>query len=183
MPAMTEPSAFTVPPTIAREPAAPTADVPAGAPVRKILVVVDGSPEVRIATLYACRRAASTEARVSLLAVVEPVGFQPSAAVQARMLDEAFAEAQARVYAMAEIVVQATGRLAEFVVREGNAFDEITRLVDEEPEIRLLVLAAASGSDGPGPLVSRMVSVGGGFVRPVTIVPPDLTDEEIDLLA
>ncbi len=177
---MTEPSPFKVPPVIARDEDKPP-DL-SSTDVRKLLVIVDGAPEARVAALYACRRALATGARVTLMAVVEPIDFQHWAAVADRMQEEAYAVARAQVYEMASIVVQVTGQLAEFVICKGGAFDQIVALVREEPEIRMLVLAASAESDGPGPLVSRLVGAGGSFPRPVTIVPANLTDEEIEAL-
>jgi hypothetical protein len=43
-----------------------------------------------------------------------------------------------------------------------------------------LVLGAATGTDGPGPLVSHLIQKMAGRLRiPVTVVPGSLTDVEI----
>ncbi len=172
---MSQDSAFTVPKTIAR-------DAPRKV-VRKILVVVDTSAEMRVAVLYACHRAAATHARVSLLSVVPPLDFRGFASVEERMLDEAFDEARALLYDMARHVMTITGRHAEIVVRGGSTFEEMQRLLAEEPEIRMVVLAAAQGKDGPGPLISRIASGGNALSRPVTIVPGHLSEADIETLA
>jgi len=66
-------------------------------------------------------------------------------------------------------------------VREGRRRDELLALIKEEPTISLLVLAAATGREGPGPLVSYLVSqLGGQLDIPVTLVPGLLTEEQID---
>ena len=53
-----------------------------------------------------------------------------------------------------------------------------------DEDISLLVLAAGTGRDGPGPLVSALAGKGAGtFPIPVAIVPGHLADEEIDALA
>jgi hypothetical protein len=51
---------------------------------------------------------------------------------------------------------------------------------DPEP---LLVLAANSGAEGPGPLVTMMAKTVGSFPIPVTIVSGDLSDQDIDALS
>ena len=54
-----------------------------------------------------------------------------------------------------------------------------------DPEIKLLVLAAAAGRN-PGPLVASIAKEGvawGSRKIPVTVVPGDLTEAEIDELA
>ena len=48
---------------------------------------------------------------------------------------------------------------------------------------RFLVLAAATGKEGPGPLVSSLAKNAGDFPIPVAIVPGHLSDEELDALS
>ncbi|HEU6441817.1 MAG TPA: universal stress protein, partial [Microvirga sp.] len=50
--------------------------------------------------------------------------------------------------------------------------------------VSFLVLAAGSGKEGPGPLVSTLAGKAAStFPVPIVIVPGNLTDEEIDALA
>ena len=70
----------------------------------------------------------------------------------------------------------------ECVVRDGNVAEQISALIEEDKDIGILVLAAAVGSkEGPGPLVSSISSQSGksSFPLPVTIVPGDLSDDDI----
>jgi len=61
--------------------------------------------------------------------------------------------------------------------------EEILGLIEEDPDIAILVLGASAENEGPGPLVSMLASKGaGGYPIPVTIVPGNLTDEEINAL-
>ena len=46
-----------------------------------------------------------------------------------------------------------------------------------------LILAAGTGSDGPGPLVTSIVRTAGDYMVPVAIVPGHLTDDELDALS
>ena len=43
----------------------------------------------------------------------------------------------------------------ERVIREGDTAEEIVKLIEEDDDIGILVLAAGSGKEGPGPLVVR----------------------------
>ena len=62
--------------------------------------------------------------------------------------------------------------------------DAIVALIEEDEDIALLVLAAGTGKDGPGPLVSTLAGkVSGSFAIPIAIVPGHLSDDEIDALA
>jgi hypothetical protein len=66
----------------------------------------------------------------------------------------------------------------------GDRSDEIMKLIQEDQDISFLVLAAGSGKEGPGPLVSTLGGrAAASFPVPIVIVPGSLTDEEIDALA
>ena len=55
-----------------------------------------------------------------------------------------------------------------------------------DPEIKILVLASAGGGRSAGPLVSAVLKHGAAFTGrklPVTIVPGELTEKEIEDLA
>jgi hypothetical protein len=55
------------------------------------------------------------------------------------------------------------------------------KLLKEDPDISILVLASSMAKAGPGPLVSLFGS--GVQSIPVTIVPGNFTDAQIDALA
>jgi nucleotide-binding universal stress UspA family protein len=68
-------------------------------------------------------------------------------------------------------------------VREGKPATELLRLLDEEPGISVLVLAADPGPKGPGPLVTALSERLIGKLRvPVTIVPGSLSFAAIDAI-
>jgi hypothetical protein len=69
------------------------------------------------------------------------------------------------------------------IVRFGPRSEQVAKLVKEERSISFLVLAASSGSEGPGPLVSTLVGKNAGaFPVPIVIVPEIMTDDGIDSL-
>ena len=73
-----------------------------------------------------------------------------------------------------------------FLIEEGEAPEAIRKVVSEDPEIKILVLAAGSGARGPGPLVTAVIKQGAAFAGrklPVTIVPGELTEKDIEDLA
>ncbi|HCM06831.1 MAG TPA: universal stress protein, partial [Alphaproteobacteria bacterium] len=68
-------------------------------------------------------------------------------------------------------------------VREGDAREELLTLIDEEKQISLLVLGADTQSETAGPLISFLMAKGASKCRvPITVVPGNLTDEQIDAL-
>lgn len=149
---------------------------------RKFLVVVDKTPECRVALRFAARRAQHTGGRVTLLCVAEPGDFQQWRGVEEIMRDEAHAEAEARIHGAAKQVNELSGIISELVIVHGRATDCLKSLLQEDKDISILVLAASAAREGPGPLVSMFASSGDHPV-PVTIVPGGLTDEAIDALA
>lgn len=144
------------------------------------LCVVDESEELSRALRFACRRAERADGRVALLYVIEPAEFQHWMAVGDLMREEARADAEEMLQVVAAVVQQRTGVTPVIFIREGNLTEELIGLIDEETAIAQLVLGAATGSEGPGPLVSYLVEKMAGRLRvPITIVPGNLTDEQI----
>lgn len=159
------------------------APAPAAKTPRVFLVVVDETEEMRNALRYACRRAQHTNGHVALLMVVEPADFHHWLGVGRVMEEEARVEAEQRLQALAAEVFAQTGRMPALHLREGQRADELVKLLQEDPTISLLVLATASGASNPGPLVTFLLSNLGRRVRiPVTLVPGELSIEEIDAL-
>ena len=75
------------------------------------------------------------------------------------------------------------GTMPALYVREGSPADAIEQLIEEEPRIAILVLGAGTGKKGPGPLVSSIAGkLSGKFPIPITVVPGNLNDEQIDAL-
>ena len=69
-------------------------------------------------------------------------------------------------------------------IREGRTRDELLALIAEEPAISILVLGAATGPEGPGPLISYLSGRASARLRiPITIVPGGLTLDQIDALS
>ena len=69
-------------------------------------------------------------------------------------------------------------------VREGSRREELMNLIEEEPGISILVLGAGVDKRGPGPLVEALTGKFIGKLRiPVTIVPGNLSTEDIDSIS
>lgn len=150
---------------------------------RKFLAIIDGTAECERAAAYAARRARSTNGGVVLLYVIEPGEFQHWLGVEQIMREEASSNAQAALEANAAKIRETIGVEPEFVVREGKAAEELQKLIEEDQDIAILVLAAGSSNEGPGPLVASIAGKNAAFPIPVTVVPHNLSDEEIESLA
>jgi nucleotide-binding universal stress UspA family protein len=151
---------------------------------RKFLVLVDTSPEHKKALRYAARRAQHTGGIVSLLTVLTLGDFQHWRSVEDAMREEAMEDAERMLHEASGEVNQLTGLIPEVIVREGKPSDVLMALLKEDVDISILVLAASTGREGPGPLVSLVAQQAQlAYPIPVTIVPGGLADEAIDALA
>lgn len=150
---------------------------------RKFLTIVDDTPECERAIAYAARRAQTTGGALVLLFVIEPGEVQHWLGVEQIMREEAQATASSALETHAAKVRTEQGLEPELVIREGKAADEIHVLIEEDQDIAVLVLAASSSKEGPGPLVSSIAGKGAAFPVPVTVVPSSLSDEDIEAIA
>lgn len=149
---------------------------------RIFLVVVDETEEMKNALHFATRRALHTGGRVALFYALEPPEFQHWLGVEKMMQDEAREHAEQTLQELAAKVQADTGKMPVLFLREGRQREQLMALLDEEPSISLLVLGMASGREGPGPLVSYLVSQGQPIRLPVTLVPGQLSEADIDAL-
>lgn len=149
---------------------------------RKFLAIVDDTPESERAVAYASKRALTTNGVIVLLYVIDPTDFQAFLGVEKIMREEATAAANAALDGAAAKIRTGLGIEPEFVIREGKATEEIHRLIEEDQDIAILVLAAGGAKEGPGPLVASIAGKGAAFPIPVTVVPSSLSDEDIDNL-
>jgi len=152
---------------------------------RKFLVVVDDSPEFEAALRYASRRARSTGGRVVLLRIIPPAASDAHwAGVRDEIERQIRTEAEASLNRWAGEAADRSGATPVLLIERGEPQGCIRKVVGEDPEIKILVLAA--GHRGPGPLVSAVMKAGGAFTGrklPVTIVPGELTENDIEDLA
>ena len=150
----------------------------------KFLVVIDESPECDRAVYYASRRAARTGASVMMLLVIEPHDrHQQWLGVADIMKAEAHEAANAILDKFSTRANGVAGITPERAIRDGEKADEILKLIEEDEDIAILVLAAGTGKEGPGPLVSNLSNTAGTFPIPVAIVPGHLGDEDLDALS
>ena len=146
---------------------------------RKFLAVVDSTPECAKAIHYAARRVAAIDADLVLVYVVEPADFQHWLGVEDVIRSEGRAEGEAALAKASQWAIEFGGITPETVIQEGKPVAAIEAVIESDPDIALLVLAAGEGNEGPGPLVSAVAGSGGAFPIPVTVVPTTLTDEDI----
>ena len=146
---------------------------------RKFLAIVDETPECARAVHYAARRAAAIGNGLALARIVAPGEFGHWLGVEEIMRSESHEAAEALLASHADLArSRAPGVEVTTAIVEGEKLAAVGKLIEEDRDIAIMVLAAGEGSDGPGPLVSAVV--GKAFPIPVTIVPATLSDEEIE---
>ena len=150
----------------------------------KFMVVIDDSPECDRALYFASRRALRIGSTVLMLRVIETHDHGPQwLGVADIMRAEAHEEASAVLDRHASRAAGITGVMPQRVIREGDKATELLALIEEDEDIALLVLAAATDQEGPGPLVSSLIRNAGEFPVPVAIVPGNLSDEDLDSMS
>jgi nucleotide-binding universal stress UspA family protein len=150
----------------------------------KFLVIVDDTEECDRAIYFASRRVVRIGGSVILLRVVETEDRnQQWLGVADIMRAEAHEEANAALDRAGARANGVAGITPERVIREGDKAQQILNLIDEDEDIAILVLAAASGKEGPGPLVANLAKTAGTFPIPIAVVPGHLADEDLDAMA
>lgn len=147
---------------------------------RKFLAVIDGTPECAKAVLYAGRRAQKTGGGLVLVYVCPPGDFQHWIGVEAIMRAEAREEAQSALDRYSAMARERANIDPEQVIREGMTREEVLKVIEEDPDIGQLVLAAGESKEGPGPLVASVAGRGAAFPIPVVVLPSGISDEDVE---
>ncbi len=150
----------------------------------KCLVVVDDSAEGDRAVYYASRWAVRVGGGVVMLRVIETedrnqqwLGVADIMRAEAEEIaNAALDRASGRANGIAAIT-------PERVIREGNPSEQILDVIDKDVDIAMLVLAASGGAEGPGPIITMLAKSAGTFPIPITVVPGNLTDIDLDALS
>lgn len=152
---------------------------------RYILVIADNSPEMEIALEYACARSKKTSRKIIIATFIEPLDVLTTKGVIEIMKNEAREEAEKNLQKAAAIVKEKTGDLPALSIREGETISELKKLIEEEKNINVLVLAAKSNTNdrNPGPIITSLVSNEITNLRvPIMIVPGNFSNEHISLI-
>jgi nucleotide-binding universal stress UspA family protein len=119
-----------------------------------------------------------------MLLVIEPHDrHQQWLGVADIMRAEAHEDAKAALDRAAARANALAGITPERVIREGETAQEILAVIEEDEDIAVLILAAGTGKEGPGPLVSNLGKTAGTYPIPIGIVPGHLGDEDLDAMS
>ena len=146
----------------------------------KFLVCVDDSEECKIALKFACMRAKNTKGAVVLLYVIEPQDLMHFVGVENIMKSEAYAKADEILKSLKSEVDINFGLNIECKIEKGHKFDKIVDFINQDDTISILVLGAAPEGKGTNDLVQRFSMARTTSIHiPLTVVPGNLTDEEL----
>ncbi|KPP84199.1 MAG: universal stress protein family protein [Rhodobacteraceae bacterium HLUCCA08] len=150
--------------------------------MRKFLVILDDSRECLNAMRFAAMRAANTGGGVAVLSIIPPEEFNHWIGVGDIMRAEARERIEVHFEVFAKWMRDRQGVDPELVIREGETLTEILAQITEDPDIGVIVLGAATGKKGPGPLISQLMKSAGTLPIPLTIVPGDLSKERLEAI-
>lgn len=148
--------------------------------MRKFLVVLDDSKECLNAMRFAAMRASKTGGGVEVLAVIPPEEFNLWMGVGDLMREEARERIKVHFEVFAKWMRDRQGIDPELVIREGAPLDEVMAQIKDDPEVGVLVLGAGTDTSGPGPLVTQLTRNAGTLSVPITVVPGDLSKEQLE---
>ncbi|MGI9378415.1 MAG: universal stress protein, partial [Methyloligellaceae bacterium] len=139
---------------------------------RKFMVIIDNTPECEVALAFAGRVAQRTNGTIVLFLVIEPAAFQHWLGVQELKTDNQHQRAQEILQEFREklSVMGFKGLRTETVIREGAKAEEITKYIERDEDVAILVLAASADKrdrdpsfllwqQGAGPAHSRYPSI------------------------
>jgi len=151
---------------------------------RKYLVVIDDTDECERAVHWAANRAGRTKSQLIMLRVIETSERNQQWLGVADIMKAEEMEAAEKALDKYTHVAKKIAKLTpDRVIREGETAQEVIKLIDEDADIGILVLAAGTGKEGPGPLVTSICKSASTFPIPVAIVPGHLSNAELDAMA
>ncbi len=151
--------------------------------MRKFLVVLDDSRECLNAMRFAAKRASHLGGGVQILAVIPPEEFNHWIGVGEIMREEARERIHAHFEVFAKWMRDKQNIDPELVIREGEPVPEILSQIADDGDIGILVLGASAEKGGPGPIVTALSRRFGSLPIPLTIVPGELTTEQLDAIS
>ena len=118
-----------------------------------------------------------------MLNIIEYTDPQQWQSVEDIIIQEARDDAEKKLQKWSKIVHDMSGITPEILIKEGITSEKILEFLEEDDQIRFLVLAAAEGEE-PGPLVSLLAGKKSGILPvPVVVIPSAITNDSIDDLA
>lgn len=140
------------------------------------LVVADETQEFVTALKYAGLMAKANACHVGILTVMEPQDFVHWGNIEARMQKEQRDAVEELLWRGSNILYDFECDRPGFYVDQGSRVEALTRVIEEDSNIAMLILGGGTGSGGPGPLVAHFAGKGLSKLRVPVLVVPDHLD-------
>jgi hypothetical protein len=148
------------------------------------LVVLDDSKEMFNALRYAAQRSARTNGRVALLYTFETLEFSHWKAVEDIGEKELRKEADSKIKEYENFILKFTDKKPKKFIMKGDRVECIASFLNDNSFISNFVLASSESKANKDPLISSFTGKQSSKIKvPITIIPPTLTEEEIDNLS
>ena len=148
----------------------------------KILVLVDNTDPSMVALRFACSQAKSLSAPIEMLTVVQKDEIQSVLAPSAPQNEEVL-ERESMLDRYAKIVTDSTGTSPSLLLHEGSLIEAVTHAIDQDSSIGALVVGYDQSKDCRSHTALSLLSkLGESLAVPITIVPGNLTHQQIDML-
>ncbi|MCH2546028.1 MAG: universal stress protein [Alphaproteobacteria bacterium] len=149
----------------------------------KFLVCVAENAASPVALRMACKKARRRGDGVDILTVVQPMDFQPLFGVGERISDEKREQAEALLHELAGIAQDECNITPTLHLREGKLGEQIIAAVMEDSDVNMLIIGLMPDSPKGTKLVTWLSErMGDELLVPMTIVPGNLTDQQLDAL-
>ncbi len=151
-------------------------------PQSKYLVCVNDKEHSETVLRYACVRAKVTGSAVQMINVIDPVEHHTLFSVADVIQEDRKKEARKLLRDLAAKAEEWTEIKPTTTLREGGLADEIIAAIEKDSSINLLLLGV-SASGAKGKLLPQLTAaIGDCYHIPLTIVPGNLTEQEIEEL-
>ena len=148
----------------------------------KYLVCVSDDEHSYVAFKYSCAKAARVGAVVEVLTITDNIDMglssQAFLGLSETLKEEAHARAQEILRKCTDIASAWPNVTISCAVREGYLVDVISRVIDENNDIILLIFGSNT-STGNNVLPAILSKLGSKILIPIMVIPGNLTDQQI----
>lgn len=145
-----------------------------------LLLVADREENLDEVVRYAVKNAKIKDAVVGIASIYHQEDFQHWGNVQDKIQKELRDKAELEAWKLAAKIKEYYDCPCAFFVEQGVKHEVLLRIINENENIRRLILGASTKSAGPGPLVSFMTGKGISQVGvPIIIVPENVHIREV----
>lgn len=147
----------------------------------KFLVFVDESEHTETTVRFACKKARIKNRPVEMLFVINPGDYNSLLGVSDVMKHDRKKEVELLLKTLAEKAADYTGITPSIIIREGDAEEEIVKIIEGDEDINMLLISShPSSSVGGTKLLANIAEkLDEKLHIPMMIIPAHLNNEQI----